>query len=204
MGGGSPRRTRPLGFYASSWPIAGQAWGISKYSRLTHGVIDLDFPLWNRDEASTSYKLAYCAERSPLPHVCVIEWDICLFFYKTSSKICVNVPEWDRMRLVTYGWFWLYFGTAWLVCMDLLSDTENCGLCMRRECQERFPRHRWLAIPTCITARASRTCRDECRDRQLAFSFTVGDGESVPGIPGACATLCICVKTSERIISCRL
>ena len=33
------------------------------------------------------------------------------------------------------------------------------------ECRERFPRHRGLAIPTCITARASRTCRDACRDR---------------------------------------
>ena len=28
---------------------------------------------------------------------------------------------------------------------------------MRRECRERFPRHRGLASPTCITARASRT-----------------------------------------------
>ena len=36
---------------------------------------------------------------------------------------------------------------------------------MRRECRERFPRHREYAIPTCITARASRTCRDACRDR---------------------------------------
>ena len=29
---------------------------------------------------------------------------------------------------------------------------------------EGFPRHRGLAIPTCITARASRMCRDACRD----------------------------------------
>ena len=36
---------------------------------------------------------------------------------------------------------------------------------MRRECRERFPRHCKQAIPTCITARASRTCRDACRDR---------------------------------------
>ena len=35
--------------------------------------------------------------------------------------------------------------------MDLLPDTQNCGLRMRREYQERFPRHRGLAIPTCIT-----------------------------------------------------
>ena len=46
---------------------------------------------------------------------------------------------------------------------------------MRRECQERFPRHRGLAIPTCITARA--------------VSYEVGGGENVPGIPGACAIL---------------
>ena len=38
--------------------------------------------------------------------------------------------------------------------MGLLPDTQNCGLRMRRECRERFPRHRRSAIPTCITARA--------------------------------------------------
>ena len=38
--------------------------------------------------------------------------------------------------------------------MGLLPDTQNCGLRMRRECRERFPYPRWLAIPTCITARA--------------------------------------------------
>ena len=36
---------------------------------------------------------------------------------------------------------------------------------MRQECRERFPRHRRWAIPPCITARASRTCRDACRNR---------------------------------------
>ena len=59
---------------------------------------------------------------------------------------------------------------------------------MRRECREHFPRHRGLAIPTCITARASRTCRDACRGRWLAVSFEVGGGGNVLGIPGACAT----------------
>ena len=37
--------------------------------------------------------------------------------------------------------------------MGLLLDTYK-----------RFPRHRGLAIPTCITARAWRTCRDTCSD----------------------------------------
>ena len=45
-----------------------------------------------------------------------------------------------------------------------------------------------LTIPTCITARASRTFRDAHRDRYIAISVAVGGGESVPGIPGACAT----------------
>ena len=54
---------------------------------------------------------------------------------------------------------------------------------MRREC---LPRYRGLAIPTCITARAWRTCRDACRDRLLAVSFEIGGGENIPGIPGAC------------------
>ena len=45
------------------------------------------------------------------------------------------------------------------------DDTQICGLHMRRECWERFPRHRGLAILTCITVLARRTCRDACWDR---------------------------------------
>ena len=71
--------------------------------------------------------------------------------------------------------------------MSLLPDTQNCGLRMHRECRERFPRHRELVIPTCITARAWRTCRDACRDQQLAVLLEIGGEENVPGIPGACA-----------------
>ena len=58
---------------------------------------------------------------------------------------------------------------------------------MHRECWERFPRHRRLANPACITARALCTCRYACRDRLLAVSFEVGSEENVPGILGACA-----------------
>ena len=59
---------------------------------------------------------------------------------------------------------------------------------MRREWQEHFPaadskRNRLLAIPACITARASCKCRDACRGR-----LTRDNGENVPGIPGAYAT----------------
>ena len=59
---------------------------------------------------------------------------------------------------------------------------------MRRECRERFPRHRELAIPTCIKTRAWRTWRDACQDSLLVVSIEVGGRENVPGIPGACAT----------------
>ena len=51
-----------------------------------------------------------------------------------------------------------------------------------------FPATAGLAIPTCITARACRTCHDACRNRLLTVSFEVGGREIVPGIPGACAT----------------
>ena len=38
--------------------------------------------------------------------------------------------------------------------MGLLPDAKNFGLRMRRENRERFHRHRGLAIPSCIMARA--------------------------------------------------
>ena len=72
--------------------------------------------------------------------------------------------------------------------MGLLPDTQICGLCMRRESRERIPCHRGLAIPTCITARASRMRHDVYHNRLLAISLEVVGVEIVPGIPGACST----------------
>ena len=43
-----------------------------------------------------------------------------------------------------------------------------CGLRIRREYRKRLPRHRGLAIPTCITTRASRTCRQASRHARHA------------------------------------
>ena len=73
-------------------------------------------------------------------------------------------------------------------CMGPLSDTLICGLRMRGECQERFRGHRGLAISSCITAGARRTCHDACRNRYLGVSFEVIGGGIVPGILGPCAT----------------
>ena len=72
--------------------------------------------------------------------------------------------------------------------MDLLPETNNCGLRMRQECRERFPRHRIKRKPissdpgmhhgTCVTHVPWR----------MSGSLTRGGGENVPGIPGACTT----------------
>ena len=65
----------------------------------------------------------------------------------------------------------------------LLPDTRNCGLRLRRECWERFPRH-WLqrkplvSDPGMPTARGSRTCRDACRDHVGAVA-----GKTFPAFP---------------------
>ena len=72
--------------------------------------------------------------------------------------------------------------------MGLLPDTQNCGLRMRRECRERFPRHRLQRKPlvsdpgihhgTCVTH------VPWC----MSGSLTGCGGENVPSIPSACAT----------------
>ena len=78
--------------------------------------------------------------------------------------------------------------TAGYISMGLLTDTYNCWLRMRRERRERFPRHRIQRMPlvsdpgmhhgTCVT-------HVPCC---MSGSPIRGGGETVPGIPGACAT----------------
>ena len=73
--------------------------------------------------------------------------------------------------------------------MDLLPDTQNCALRMRRECRERFPCHRLQRKPlvsdpdmhhgTCVTH------VPWC----MSGTVTRCGEENVPIIPGACATL---------------
>ena len=78
--------------------------------------------------------------------------------------------------------------SSWLLDHGPLTDAQNCGLCMRRECWERFSRHQLQKKPlisdlgmhhgTCVTH------VPWC----MSGSLTSGGGENVPGIPGACAT----------------
>ena len=72
--------------------------------------------------------------------------------------------------------------------MGFLPDTQNRGLRMRRECRERFPRHRiqrelLISDPgmhhgTCVTH------VPWC----MSGSLNCGSGGNFPGNPGACAT----------------
>ena len=64
----------------------------------------------------------------------------------------------------------------------------NCGLRMRRECRERFPRH-WLQLKPLVSDPGMHhgTCVTHvpwC----MSGLLTRGGGGNVPGIPGACAT----------------
>ena len=72
--------------------------------------------------------------------------------------------------------------------MDLLPDTQNCGLRLRRECREPFPRHRLKRKPLVSDpAMHHGTCVMHvpwC----MSGSLTRGGWENVLGITGACAT----------------
>ena len=79
-----------------------------------------------------------------------------------SAQVLQNHKAGPRKKQVGYV---VAYQPSNRLAMGLLPDTQNCGLRMRRECRERFPRHRRLEIPACITAHAWRTCRDACQDR---------------------------------------
>ena len=83
------------------------------------------------------------------------------FFCKWSTKLCIpGSLARLNVRLLSSAAHCIMQLT---VSMGFLTDTQNFGLHMRQECRERFPHHPGLAIPTCITGRARRTCRDACQ-----------------------------------------
>ena len=117
-------------------------------------------------------------------------------------KLATNAPQnFDSMHKSDNGsykhhapWHHCQVGSVCLILsqgwsyMGLSPDVYNCGLRMRRECRESFPRHllqRQLLVSdpgihhgTCITH------VPWC----MPGSLTRGGRENVPGIPGACAT----------------
>ena len=126
-------------------------------------------------------------------------WDVLLDWTKVKYMVCnvvyITFP-WTYARFVGYNaLLWLDTGPhihqGCFTVTKKSADYSDVGEAVLQKIGKYiicFPLRRGSAIPTCITARAWRTCRDACRDRYLAVSFEVADGKNVPGIPGACTT----------------
>ena len=86
--------------------------------------------------------------------------------------------------------------------MVLLTDTQNCGMRMHRECRERFPPNRHQGKPlvsdpgmhhgTCLVH------EPWC----MSGSLTRGGRENIPGIPSACATCNFAYLLKDPFIVC--
>ena len=120
-----------------------------------------------------------------MKHPDCIDW-----IFKTKWNIhAAPQPCYSRIVRMIMLYFPLcshFISVDWTI--GLLPVTQDCGLCMRRECRGRFPRHRIQRKPrvsdpdmhhgTCVTH------MPWCMSGLLSR----GSGENVPGIPGACAT----------------
>ena len=114
----------------------------------------------------------------------------------TKLFICLTRWQWRRIQIIGTRWYVdlrIYdpCQVARLlddVIMGFLQYTKNCGLHMRRECRERFPRHRLQRKPLVNNPVMHHgTCVMHvpwCMSRSLSR----GIGKNVPGIPGACTT----------------
>ena len=67
--------------------------------------------------------------------------------------------------------------------IDLLPDTQNCALRMRRECRERFPRHRLQRKPLVSDPYMDHGTFVTHLPWCMLGSLTRCGGENVPGIP---------------------
>ena len=106
-------------------------------------------------------------------------------FYEMMHTTMLQMTiTWPCLANFWILWCWSAEGAV-VLWMGLLPDTQNCGLRMRRECRERFPRHRLQRKPlvsdpgmhhgTCVTDVS--WC--------MSGSPTRSGGENVPAIPGA-------------------
>ena len=114
-------------------------------------------------------------------HDCSRVWWIAGWWIGANLKYALNVCLTDDVPEMSYIHIWSVslrrinqtsfdflvriMHHIYMICHGPLARYAKLRVRMRRKCWERFPRHRRWAISTCITARASRTCRDACRDR---------------------------------------
>ena len=112
------------------------------------------------------------------------------FSFRTLEAVGLSYPM-DKLTPLSperLPWAWIYKTFRCLIIMGLLPDTQSCGLRMRRECRERFPRH-WLQRKPLISDHGMH--HDTCVTHVpwcMPGSLIHGGGENVPGIPGSWAT----------------
>ena len=131
---------------------------------------------WRHQMETFSALLALCAGNSPVAGERPVTRSFDVFFDLRLNKQLSKQswgwwfetpshPLWRHSNVLLRYWIFptdaitVLFYSLW---HGPLAGYVQLGLCMRRECRECFPRHRGLAIPTCITARS---CRDACRNR---------------------------------------
>ena len=98
-------------------------------------------------------------------HICLI-WK--LHCYKSPPYHGLHLMFFERPTCDVYylnaDKFWVSMSSTSEWITDLMPSPPKAYF-QKRKIGERFPRHRGLAIPTCITARGRRACRDAYRDR---------------------------------------
>ena len=117
--------------------------------------------LWRHSNESTLLTSKEKICMTCLAHTCVLDFVSYLDIYpiESSSWLPFWIHSYQSILSICFILISLRGLNAVWSCdmlMGLLPDTYNCGLRMRRECRAYFPRHRGLAIPACIRARASR------------------------------------------------
>ena len=70
-----------------------------------------------------------------------------VFIFANTSSSNHHLNKIIRASNPLFNWTQVDWWFRACVLMGVLSDMHNSRLCMRRECRERFPRHRGLAIP---------------------------------------------------------
>ena len=163
-------------------------------------------PLWQKSQLGTSGTWPLCDRASPNSwkgagcklsnnsisdcvhwfhlHIVIRARHLLLWFDTVRDSI--SLPVTLKMHICLF--VCLLFCFLFSCDMGLLPDTQKCGLSMRRECRERFPRqrlqrkslvsHHGMHHGTCVTH------VPWC----MSGSLTRCGGKNVPSILGACAT----------------
>ena len=148
-----------------------------------HGIRPAAVHLCIRVSAHTLI-LRYCIALA-LYHLICGNWE-----YVSAVKFLQRIFQWPYLihrRLQTpYGNIAL--GTHWLRQWASYQIRINCGLRLRLECRERFPRHRSQRKPLVSDPDMYHGMCVTHVPWCMSDSLTSGGGKNVPGIPGACAT----------------